>query len=64
MYDDIFPRMFDLHLTGCELAMIYSGTMAFQVQFAKQIDAVPITREYIYDGDVASDAQVKYQASR
>lgn len=49
MYDDTFYRMFDLYLAGCELAMIYSGTMAFQVQFAKQINAVPITRDYIYE---------------
>ncbi len=53
MYDDTFYRMFDLYLTGCELAMIYSGTMAFQVQFAKQITAVPITRDYMYEQDEA-----------
>ncbi|MBY0407790.1 MAG: cyclopropane-fatty-acyl-phospholipid synthase family protein [Rickettsiales bacterium] len=51
MYDDTFFRMFDLYLAGCELAMIYSGTMAFQVQFAKQITAVPITRDYMYAQD-------------
>ena len=56
MNGEVFYRMFDLYLAGCEMAMIHSGTMAFQVQFAKNINAVPITRDYIYGGEEESSS--------
>ncbi len=55
MNGEVFYRMFDLYLTGCELAMIYSGTMAWQIQFSKKINALPITRDYIYGGQAESE---------
>jgi cyclopropane-fatty-acyl-phospholipid synthase len=54
MMDDTFFRMFDLYLSSCELSMIYGGNMAFQVQMAKKIDAVPLTRDYIYQQEAAA----------
>jgi cyclopropane-fatty-acyl-phospholipid synthase len=48
MYDEAFYRMFDLYLSGCEMAMLHGDSLAWQIQFAKKVDAVPITRDYIY----------------
>jgi cyclopropane-fatty-acyl-phospholipid synthase len=56
MMDDTFFRMFDLYLASCELAMVYGGNMAFQVQMSKKIDAVPLTRDYIYEQETAGSA--------
>jgi cyclopropane-fatty-acyl-phospholipid synthase len=57
MYDDAFFRMFDLYLAGCEISMIHCGTMAFQVLFSKKIDAIPLTRDFIYDADAGESGQ-------
>jgi cyclopropane-fatty-acyl-phospholipid synthase len=50
MYDETFFRMFDLYLSGCEMAMLHGDSLAWQIQFAKKAGVVPITRDYIYAG--------------
>src|SRR5262245_40060620 len=49
LYDDRFCRMWDFYLTGSELGFRYGGQMVFQMQLAKQPDAVPLTRDYIVE---------------
>jgi cyclopropane-fatty-acyl-phospholipid synthase len=49
IYDDRFCRMWDFYLTGCELAFRHLGQIVFQMQIARQQDAVPLTRDYITD---------------
>ena len=49
IYDERFCRMWEFYLQLCELGFRISGLCVFQMQFAKQIDAVPITRDYIYN---------------
>lgn len=48
LYDERFCRMWEFYLAGCELSFRYGGQMVFQMQLAKRIDAVPITRDYLY----------------
>jgi cyclopropane-fatty-acyl-phospholipid synthase len=48
IYDERFCRMWEFYLQLCEVGFRLSGLCVFQMQFAKQIDAVPITRNYIY----------------
>jgi cyclopropane-fatty-acyl-phospholipid synthase len=48
IYDERFCRMWEFYLQLCEVGFRMSGLCVFQMQFAKQIDAVPITRDYIY----------------
>ena len=50
LYDDRFCRMWELYLAGSECAFRYGGHVVFQIQMAKQIDAVPDTRDYLYRG--------------
>ncbi|MEO3429167.1 cyclopropane-fatty-acyl-phospholipid synthase family protein [Pelagibius sp. CAU 1746] len=49
LYDERFCRMWETYLIGCEMGFRYQGLMVFQIQIAKKIDAVPLTRDYIYE---------------
>ncbi len=47
LYDDRFCRMWEFYLAGCEAGFRHGGLVNFQIQLAKTIDAVPLTRDYI-----------------
>jgi cyclopropane-fatty-acyl-phospholipid synthase len=47
LYDERFVRMWEFYLAASEMAFRHQGLMVFQIQLAKQIDTVPITRGYI-----------------
>jgi len=47
IYDERFCRMWEFYLAGCEAAFRKGDLVIFQVQMAKQHDAVPMTRNYI-----------------
>ena len=40
--------MWQFYLLGSEAAFRHQGLAVFQMQLAKKIDAVPLTRDYIY----------------
>ena len=42
-----FCRMWEFYLAAGEAGFRYGGLMVFQIQLAKKIDTVPITRDYI-----------------
>ncbi len=48
MYDERFCRMFEFYLAGAELAFRRKGHMVWQLQLARQPDAVPLTRDYLH----------------
>jgi cyclopropane-fatty-acyl-phospholipid synthase len=56
IYDERFCRMFEFYLCGSELAFRRQGHMIFQIQLARRHDAVPLTRDYIYEGERAMAA--------
>lgn len=49
LYDERFCRMWDIYLAGAEVSFRRQGLMVFQIQMTKRLDAVPRTRDYIYD---------------
>lgn len=49
IYDERFCRMWELYLIICELGFRYQNLMVFQIQLARKIDAVPLTRDYMVD---------------
>ena len=49
LYDERFCRMWEAYLIGCEMGFRHQGLVVFQIQIAKKIDAVPFTRDYIYE---------------
>jgi cyclopropane-fatty-acyl-phospholipid synthase len=48
MFDERFCRMWEFYLQLCEAAFRHRTLVVFQMQMAKRIDALPITRDYVY----------------
>jgi cyclopropane-fatty-acyl-phospholipid synthase len=46
-YDERFCRMWEFYLQSCEAGFRYSGLTVFQLQIAKRIETLPITRDYM-----------------
>jgi len=49
IYDERFCRMWELYLVICEMGFRYLNLMVFQIQLTKRLDAVPLTRDYMFD---------------
>ncbi len=47
LYDERFCRMWEFYLAGSEMAFRHDGDVVYQIQIAKQTDALPITRDYM-----------------
>jgi len=63
MFDERFCRMWEFYLQLCETAFLYRTLVVFQVQMTKQIDALPITRDYIYADGAAAGRQAPVAAN-
>ena len=58
MYDDRFVRMWRFYLAACEQTFRNGPQAVFQFQLSRNIDAVPLTRDYLYDqSDLGASAQ-------
>src|SRR5712691_328484 len=53
LYDERFCRMWEMYLVGSELAFRRDFSLVFQMQLAKRVDTVPITRDYMIDWERA-----------
>ena len=51
MMGDRFARMWEFYLIISELSFTHGKHMNFQIQLAKDVHALPITRNYMMDGD-------------
>ncbi|MGO8919119.1 MAG: class I SAM-dependent methyltransferase, partial [Stellaceae bacterium] len=49
LYDERFCRMWEFYLAGSEIAFRHQGHMNFQMQLARRVDTVPLTRDYVTD---------------
>jgi cyclopropane-fatty-acyl-phospholipid synthase len=49
--DETFCRMWEFYLAGSETAFRYQGLVVFQIQLAKRVETLPLTRDYIHDGE-------------
>lgn len=47
LYDERFIRMWEFYLAASELAFRFGGLMNFQIQMTRNLDALPLTRDYI-----------------
>jgi cyclopropane-fatty-acyl-phospholipid synthase len=41
--------MWEFYLASSEIAFRYFGFMNFQIQLTKRVDALPITRDYMFE---------------
>jgi len=53
LYDERFCRMWEFYLAGCECAFRFQGHMVFQMQLARQAEALPLTRDYMHETELA-----------
>jgi cyclopropane-fatty-acyl-phospholipid synthase len=51
LYDERFCRMWEFYLAGSEIAFRHQGHLNFQMQLAKRVDTVPLTRDYIAEAE-------------
>ncbi len=56
LYDERFCRMFELYLSGSEIAFRRQRHMNFQIQLSASTEAVPLTRDYMFEAE-RSDAR-------
>jgi len=49
LYDERFCRMWETYLAGSEVAFRQSGHLVMQIQMAKAVDTVPLTRDYMFE---------------
>jgi cyclopropane-fatty-acyl-phospholipid synthase len=47
MYDERFARMWEFYLAASEASFRYDGLVVFQLQLAKRLDTLPMTRDYM-----------------
>jgi cyclopropane-fatty-acyl-phospholipid synthase len=47
IYDERFCRMWEFYLIACEMVFRHGSGMVFHMQLTRQVDAVPLTRDYI-----------------
>lgn len=48
---EAFCRMWEFYLAGSEAAFRHQGLIIFQIQLVKRIDALPITRDYMFEAE-------------
>jgi len=63
LYDERFCRMWETYLVGAELSFRNGGMLVFQMQLAKAVDTVPLTRDYITDWERAHSRTSAHRAA-
>jgi len=53
LYDERFCRMWDMYLAGCEASFRVGDFVVFQIQIAKNVDVLPMTRDYMLTAERA-----------
>ncbi|WP_182085684.1 cyclopropane-fatty-acyl-phospholipid synthase family protein [Aureimonas sp. ME7] len=50
-YDERFCRMWEFYLAIAEAGFRWQGLVVFQIQLTRRVEALPITRDYIAEGE-------------
>jgi len=56
IYDDRFCRMWEFYLAGSETSFRNEGMAVFQLQLARNIETLPLTRDYMIEDERALNA--------
>ncbi|MDH3791732.1 MAG: cyclopropane-fatty-acyl-phospholipid synthase family protein [Rhodospirillales bacterium] len=62
LYDERFCRMWEFYLKGCEMSFRHHNLMVVQIQLAKKLQSVPLTRDYITEWERADREQRAHAA--
>ena len=63
MYDERFARMWEFYLSASEASFRHDGLVVFQLQLAKRLDTLPMTRDYMSEKGRAPVASAALQAA-
>jgi cyclopropane-fatty-acyl-phospholipid synthase len=55
--------MWELYLVGCEMGFRHQGLTVFQIQMTKRQEALPLTRDYIYEWEREHDPASRKQSA-
>ncbi|MEQ8267795.1 MAG: cyclopropane-fatty-acyl-phospholipid synthase family protein [Parvibaculum sp.] len=61
IYDERFCRMWEFYLAGSETSFRNEGMVVFQMQLAKQIASLPLTRDYMVEDERQLNAEPQAQ---
>jgi len=64
IYDERFCRMWEFYLAGSETSFRNEGMVVFQMQLAKKIDVLPLTRDYMLEEERKLNAAGQPQQQR
>ena len=53
LYDERFCRMWEFYLAGCETFFRHGMMVVYQIQLAKSVNHLPMTRDYMYAPRIA-----------
>jgi len=59
LYDERFCRMWEYYLAASEMSFRHLNSVVFQIQLAKNLEAVPMTRDYLLDGNITAPKRAK-----
>ncbi|MBV9842955.1 MAG: class I SAM-dependent methyltransferase [Sphingomonadaceae bacterium] len=59
LYDERFYRMWTFYLAGAAAAFRHGGLCNYQLQYIRRRDALPITRDYLAEAEVALRANTR-----
>jgi cyclopropane-fatty-acyl-phospholipid synthase len=62
LYDERFCRMWEMYLVGCEMGFRHQDLTVFQIQMTKRQDALPLTRDYMFEWERERAHQAKASA--
>jgi len=51
LYDERFCRMWEFYLAGAEMTFRYDHLVVYQIQITKQLETLPINRDYMVDSE-------------
>ncbi|MCW3837312.1 class I SAM-dependent methyltransferase [Sphingomonas canadensis] len=57
LYDERFCRMWEFYLAACEMSFRQGDLMVFQLQLARERDAAPRTRDYMFEEERRDPSQ-------
>lgn len=64
LYDERFCRMWEFYLACCESAFRFGNLVVFQIQLAKHLAALPITRNYIAETEAILEQRERARDAR
>lgn len=64
IFDERFCRMWELYLMMCEMSFRHQGLAVFQIQLTKNLEALPLTRDYMYEWEERQAERERQKSSR